>query len=117
MEIIALGPERIVSLKTRTYYWYPSLFHVASRQLILYSSGHPTDEELVRISIHDDKSHKELAALDIPREHYEYISPSIDRREHATDIYIALCTVSDEYKPCKLIKISEKSTGNWSFIP
>ena len=91
------------------------MFHVESRRLIFYSSGHTSDATLVRLSIHDDKSHKELAGLDIPVDHYHYIAPSIDRREHATDIYIAICTNIDSSTPCELLKLTEENTGEWSF--
>ena len=67
-QLTALYPGRIVEVETPNQYWAPSLFHIASRRLIFYSSGHTSDKTLVRLSIHDDKSYKELAALDIPRD-------------------------------------------------
>ena len=83
--------------------------------MILSFCGHPTKNNQVQLSIHQDiQPYKIIKQLEFANYyHYEYAAVPSDRRQEPSDLYFAMCTTVEDAEPCKVSRLV-KGEQDWT---
>ena len=112
-----ISPTRITSEKVSDSNFGPSISYQPTLELILSFSAHPTDMNIIQLSIHREEEPFELVQkLDISKEHFDYAVAPVDHHTTATDtFFFGMCTIAAHATPFKLHKcVQENKTEPWN---
>lgn len=100
-------PRMVVCEETLTMGWKPSLVHMPERKAVLSLGGHPSDDDMICVTLYQDyEPFERIQRTDAPKKHYKQALVATDlrpvnERDH-TSILCAPCVANDHSKPCAL---------------